>query len=55
MYSSPNIIRTKCAERWRESSRELISLEMLVGKPDGNRLFGRHGRRWECNRKMCLK
>jgi hypothetical protein len=60
LYSSPNIVRMIKSRRMRWAGNVARMGEgrgvyrVLVGRPEGNRLLGRHRRRWEDNIKMNL-
>ena len=59
LYCSPNIVRVITSRRmrlagmWRVWGRGVY--RVLVGKPEGNRPFGRPRLRWEENIKMDLQ
>jgi len=61
LYSSPNIAQVIKSRRMRwaghvarmEERRSVY--RVLVGKPEGKRPIGRHGRRWEDSIKMNLE
>jgi hypothetical protein len=61
LYSQPNIIQVIKSRRMRWAGyvarlRVRISVyRVLVGKPEGKRVFGRTRRRWEDNIKMDLQ
>jgi hypothetical protein len=61
LYPSPSIGRVIKSRRMRWAGHvELMSerrgvCKVLVGKPEGKRLLGRHRRRWEYNIKMDLQ
>jgi hypothetical protein len=40
---------------WRDLLLHLSSFKVLIGKPEGKRLFGRPKSKWEDNIKMGLK
>ena len=60
-YSSPNIVRLIKSSRMRwtghvaRMGKRRDVCRVLVGKPEGNRPFGRPRRRWEHNIKMDLQ
>jgi hypothetical protein len=61
LYCSLNIFRVIKSRRMRWAGHvahleeRIVVYRVLVGKPDGNRPFGRHRRRWEDNIKMDLQ
>jgi len=60
LYSSANIVRVIKSRRMRWAGHVVRMGErrgvyrVLVGKPEGKRIFGRPGGRWEDNIKMDL-
>jgi hypothetical protein len=61
LYYSPNIVRVIKSRRmgWMEHVARMgdrrETFEVLVGRPEGRRPFGRPSRRWEDNTKMDLQ
>jgi hypothetical protein len=57
LYCSPNIIRVIKSRRigWSAYVARMVESRGLVGKPEGNRPFGRPRRRWEDNIKIDLQ
>jgi hypothetical protein len=61
LYSLPNIVRVVKSRRMRWAGHVARMGEdkgvhrLLVGKPEGKRPLGRHGRRWEDDIKMDLQ
>ena len=62
MYSSPSIVQLIKSRRIRWGGGHVVRMRerrgvyrVLVGKPEGKRIFGRPRRRWEDNIKMDLQ
>jgi hypothetical protein len=61
LYSSPNIVRVIKSRRMRWAGHVTCIGEgrgvyrVLVGRPEGKRLLGRHRYRWEDNIKLDLR
>jgi hypothetical protein len=61
LYSSPDIIwviksrRMRWAGHVARMGEKRHAYRILVGRPEGRRLLGRHSRRWEDNIKMDLQ
>jgi hypothetical protein len=61
LYSSPNIVaviksrRIRWAVHVARMGRGEACIRLSVGKPEGKRLLGRYGRRWEDNITMDLQ
>jgi hypothetical protein len=53
-YSSPSVIRMRCAGHVERLRSKMNVYRILVGKPEGKRPLGRRRRKWMDNIKMDL-